>query len=181
MTSTASLSPLNIVDPVLQQEIEQFLYYEAALLDDRRFTEWFDLLAEDLHYWMPVRSTRMAKDIRHEVASLGDSAFFDETKQLMGQRITKLGTGMSWSEDPPSRTRHMVSNVRISPRSDTEFQVDLAFTVHRSRLERDVIYFVGSRQDLLRRTDNAVGWEIARRKIVLDQTTIAANNLSIFF
>ena len=56
----------------------------------------------------------------------GDSAFFDETKALMAQRITKLGTGMSWAEDPPSRTRHLVSKVRITPVSDTEYDVDLA-------------------------------------------------------
>jgi 3-phenylpropionate/cinnamic acid dioxygenase small subunit len=173
---------LCLVDPRLQQEIEQFLYYEAALLDDRRYQDWFALLADDLHYWMPIRSTRTAREIRHEVAGRGDSAFFDETKALMAQRITKLGTGMSWAEDPPSRTRHLVSNVRITPVSDTEYDVDLAFTVYRSRLERDVVWFVGRRQDRLRRTDQTeVGWQIVTRKIVLDQTTLAANNLSIFF
>ena len=41
---------------ILQQELEKFLYSEARLLDERRLEEWLDLLAEEIHYWMPMRS-----------------------------------------------------------------------------------------------------------------------------
>jgi biphenyl 2,3-dioxygenase beta subunit len=53
--------------------------------------------------------------------------------------------------------------------------------LYRSRLERDVEIFVGARRDLLRRVDEGVGWQIARRTIVLDQATLLAKNLSVFF
>src|SRR5688572_13479209 len=98
---------------LLQFEVEQFLYREAALLDERRFHEWLDLLTEDIEYWRPIRSTQARGVEAHEPTQLGEAAFFDENKGYLEERVRKLGTGLAWSEDPPSRTRHLVSNVRI--------------------------------------------------------------------
>src|ERR1039457_4318027 len=98
----------------LQYDVEQFLYYQAALIDGRRFEDWLKLLADDLEYWMPVRSTRALGDEANEFAKPGESAFFDDDKGSMGERVRKLFTGYAWAEDPPSRTRHIVSNVRIN-------------------------------------------------------------------
>ena len=56
----------SIEDVVLQHEIEQFLYREAALLDERRFHDWFALLADDLEYWMPLRTTRAGEKPRQQ-------------------------------------------------------------------------------------------------------------------
>src|SRR3984885_429747 len=103
----------NLEDVLLQYEIEQFLYHEAALVDARQFENWFALLADDLEYWMPVRSTRLLDDIENEFAKLGEAAYFDDDKEFMAQRVRKLFTGFAWAEDPPSRTRHLVNNVRI--------------------------------------------------------------------
>src|SRR6266704_2877996 len=97
----------------LLREVEQFLYREARLLDERRFHEWLELLTDDLEYWMPVRTTRARGDEDNEFAKPGETAFFDDTKETIDIRVRKLDTGFSWSEDPPSRTRHLVNNVRI--------------------------------------------------------------------
>jgi 3-phenylpropionate/cinnamic acid dioxygenase small subunit len=96
-------------------------------------------------------------------------------------RIRRLNTGMAWAEDPPSRTRHMVSNVVIRPRGNDEYEVDCYYLLYRSRLEREVETFVGMRHDVLRRAGNAAGFLIARRTIILDQTILLARNLSFFF
>ena len=40
---------------LLQHEVEQFLYHEARLLDERKFDDWLALLTDDIHYWMPIR------------------------------------------------------------------------------------------------------------------------------
>jgi 3-phenylpropionate/cinnamic acid dioxygenase small subunit len=89
---------------------------------------------------------------------------------------------MAWAEDPPSRTRHMVSNVRVrSTEIDGAFELDCSFFVYRTRLEREMDMFVGRRTDVIRRAANAYGFEIARRTILLDQATLLAKNLSIFF
>lgn len=163
----------------LQYEIEQFLYDEAALLDERRFDEWLTLLAEDVEYWMPVRSTRMRGDEAHEFAEPGSTAFFDDDRESLEQRVRKLHTGFSWSEDPPSRTRHYVSNVRILGEDADEVKVSCNFLVYRSRLASDEDIWAGRREDVLRRTDR--GWVICKRHLFLDQVSLRSKNLSIFF
>jgi biphenyl 2,3-dioxygenase beta subunit len=165
----------------LQHEIEQFLYLEAELLDAGRFHEWYDLLADDVHYWMPVRENRLRRERDRELGAPTDLAYFDDDKQTLGQRIRRLDTGMAWAEDPPSRTRHVVGNVRVRPgAADGEFEVTSAFLLYRTRLETDQNLFAGRRDDVLRRAGDG-GWRLARRRIVLDQNVILSKNLSVFF
>ncbi len=164
----------------LQREIEQFLYREAALLDDGDFHAWFDLFADDIHYWMPTRYNRTRRERGRDVSAPNEIALFDEDKNSLRVRIKRLDTGMAWAEDPPSRTRHLVTNVQVSARAETdEYDVVSAFLCYRTRLETDVNVFAGRRTDLLRKTEH--GWQIARRTILLDQNVVLAKNLSIFF
>lgn len=167
-------------DMFLQFEAEQFLYHEAALLSHRRFREWFQLLADDLEYWMPTRSNRRIGEEEFEFARPGEGAYFDDTKELMSQRVEKLYTGYAWSEDPGSRVRYLVTNVRILESSaGGEIRVASNFAIYRGRLACDEDMWFGYRDDVLRRTPS--GWQIARRHIYLDQVSLTAKNLSIFF
>jgi len=174
------------------REVEQFLYREARLLDERRFHEWLELFTDDVRYWMPGRSNRypkMSKAIvildpdrytEEELSREDELAIMDETKETLGRRIARLDTGMAWAEDPPSRTRHMLSNIEVEPGdAATEIKVYANFMVYRSRSETEQDFYVGARQDVLRHVDGA--WKIARRKIILDQTVLLAKNVSIFF
>ncbi|MGH7863585.1 MAG: 3-phenylpropionate/cinnamic acid dioxygenase subunit beta [Candidatus Binataceae bacterium] len=180
--SAASPSATALVDANLQHAIEQFLYYEARLLDDRRIDDWYELLADDIHYFMPTRYNRLKRESDREFSGEHEAALFDEDKRSMAQRLRRLHTGMAWAEDPPSRTRHLVTNVMIRPTGNpAEFDVDSYYLVYRSRLEREVEIFVGMRHDLLRRTETPAQWQIARRTIILDQATLLARNLSFFF
>jgi 3-phenylpropionate/cinnamic acid dioxygenase small subunit len=166
----------------LHFEVEQFLYLEARLLDRRRFRDWYALLADDLEYRVPLRTNRSRRDMAREETGVDELALFDDNKYTIGQRITRIETGAAWAEDPPSRTRHMVSNVTVSPTDrDGELEVECAYLLYRSRLEREVDIFVGERTDLIRRVDSAAGFEIARRKVLIDQATLDAKNLSVFF
>ena len=169
------------VTPELQLEIEQFLYRESRILDDRRYEEWYELLADDLHYFMPTRYNRLKREADKEFSASDEAAFFDEDKGSIAMRIRRLNTGMAWAEDPPSRTRHMVSNVVIRPIASHEYEVDCYYMLYRSRLEREVEIFVGMRHDLLRRADNPAGFQVVRRVIILDQSILLARNLSFFF
>jgi 3-phenylpropionate/cinnamic acid dioxygenase small subunit len=163
----------------LQYDVEQFLYHEADLLDSRRFDDWLALLADDLEYWMPVRSTRALGDEANEFAKPGESAFFDDDKTSMGQRVRKLFTGYAWAEDPPSRTRHIVSNVRILRVDGDTLDVGCNFVLYRSRLASDEDLWVGRREDRLRRAGES--FLIARRHLYLDQVSLSSKNLSVFF
>ena len=163
----------------LQFEVEQFLYYEAALLDDRKHTEWLDLIADDIHYWMPVRRTVTLDNLDKEFTAIGGMGHFDDDKNDLRMRVEKLQTGSSWSEDPPSRTRHFVSNVRIVDVDGDEIAVELAFHIYRSRLNSKIDDWIGKRQDRLRRA--GTGFQICQRHIFLDQTVIRSTNLSNLF
>ena len=178
----SAVQPTPQVEPALQHAIEYFLYYEARLLDDRRLDEWFELLADDIHYFMPTRYNRLKRETDREFSAPNEAALFDEDKASIAQRIRRLHTGMAWAEDPPSRTRHLLSNVMVRPAANSgEYEVDSYYMVHRSRLEREIETFVGMRHDVIRRIDSPAGWQIARRTIILDQATLLARNLSFFF
>lgn len=166
----------------LQNEIEQFYYWEAKLLNDRRFVEWFALLADDIHYFMPIRTTHIMREANLEYSGPGDYAHFDDNAQMMRGRLRKITSDVSWSENPASRTRHLISNVMIvESETPGEYLVSNVFLVYRNRLERQLDIFAGERQDVLRRVDTGAGFEIAKRTILIDQSTLLSNNLSFFF
>ncbi|MCX4091053.1 3-phenylpropionate/cinnamic acid dioxygenase subunit beta [Nocardia sp. alder85J] len=174
-------------DRDLHFEVEQLYYLEAELLDENRFTDWLDLLADDLDYWMPTRTNRLRRQQALSVAARGEAGYYDETKDSLAWRIRRFDSGMAWSEDPPSRTRHLVTNVvahHVDPDEHPGFTVDdllvrSAFLVYRNRLEREENVFAGQRTDILRRT--ADGLRVARRTILLDQNILQAKNISTFF
>ena len=169
------------------RSVEQLLCREARLLDARRFHEWLDLFTSDVRYWMPTRINRIREregaaerwPIDSELASDGDLAFFDDTTAPLTHRVARLDTGMAWADDPPSRTRHIVTNIEVEPTDNpNEVLVHSNFLAYRSRLERQEDFFIGGREDLLRVVDGE--WKIARRKIIYDQTVSSAPNVSIF-
>lgn len=176
--AAADAAPAGLED---HHAIEQFLFAEAALLDERRFAEWGALLADDIRYYAPTRYNRLPRERAREWGGEREAAHFDDDKAFMAIRIKRLGTDRAWSEDPPSRTRHFVGNVRARALDDVSFEVDSNMLVYRARSDDEQQWFVGSRHDLLRRAGNAHGFEIARRTILFDHTAILANNLGIFF
>lgn len=174
--------PLPAVGLQLQHEIEQFYYREAQLLDHREYEAWFALLEDDIRYFMPLRTNRTLREANQEYSGDHDFAHFDETKESMFGRIRKVTSEMGWAENPPSRTRHLISNVIVKESSEANtYEVSSAFLLYRNRLERQVDIFAGERRDVLRRADNHAGFKIARRTILLDQSTLLSNNLSMFF
>jgi 3-phenylpropionate/cinnamic acid dioxygenase small subunit len=163
----------------LQFCIEQFYYAEAAALDERRYEDWLALFTDDAHYWMPVRRTRTSNEIDQEFSAPGSVAYFDDTKDMLAGRVRKLLSGYAWAEDPPSRTRHLITNVRILEEIENTLRVDSNFHLYRTRLNSEEDSWIGHRQDVLRRTTDS--FRIARRSIYLEQTVLLARNLSNFF
>jgi 3-phenylpropionate/cinnamic acid dioxygenase small subunit len=169
------------VSPELQFEIEQFLYFEAKLLDERRYNDWYVLFASDLRYRMPTRANRLLREMDRENSAPGDLAAVDDDKEMLGWRVAQFETGRHWAEDPPSRTRHLVTNVKVQPGELAgEYSVESNFLCYRNRLETEVDIWVGERQDVLRNVGPRK-WQIARRYVLLDQNVILSKNLSVFF
>ena len=180
------------MDDQLIRQVEQFLYREARLLDNRELHQWLDLLTDDIKYWMPIRSNRYPANSKAisildgasyeagDVTGEHELAIMDETKDSLQRRVDRLDTGMAWAEDPPSRTRHFVANVEVQQGDkEGELKVYSNFIMYRSRAETEEDFYVGNREDILRREGGT--FKIAYRKVTLDQNVLLAKNVSNFF
>ncbi|MGF6962230.1 3-phenylpropionate/trans-cinnamate dioxygenase beta subunit [Paraburkholderia youngii] len=135
MTETTLNRPAT-VPLALHHEIEQFLYHEAELLDDWRFRDWLALMSQDVHYSMRTTVNAQTRDRRRSVQPPTTWIFNDNYAQLE-RRIARLETGMAWAEEPPSRTRHLVSNVVVTATQDPgEFDVRLNYLSLAERARR---------------------------------------------
>ena len=108
--------PLKPVDHELQHAVEQFYYREAQLLDYQKYEDWLALMTEDVRYWMPIRTSHISRDKALEYIPPGGNAHFDEDYESLRARIRGRLSGLNWTEDPPSRSRHIVKIGRASCR-----------------------------------------------------------------
>jgi phthalate 3,4-dioxygenase beta subunit len=166
---------LRYSDPA-HQDAHQFLVEEAALLDAADYAGWLNLLCEDIRYLMPVRVTT-ARGAGFD--SLADMGHFDEDMYALRKRVQRLATDHAWTEDPPSRTRHFVTNVRTFRHQAAELQVESAVLLFRSRGDtREPSLISAGRTDLLRETGD--GLRLARREIKVDESVLRTQNLAVF-
>lgn len=154
-----------------------WLVDEAYLLDEQDYQGWLDLLTDDIHYFMPVKVTT-ALGAGYNTAP--GMAHFDENKYSLRQRVARFATEHAWTEDPPSRLRHYVTNVRtFATAGEDELIVESAVLLFRSRGDVGEPALVSAgREDLLRRCGD--GWKLARRLISADESVIRMQNLAIF-
>lgn len=167
-----------IGSPVYNQ-ILQFLYVEARLLDETRLKEWGDLLAQDLIYTAPLRETR---PVNQQAASVVRTMqhYHDDWRSVMGRIVRLTGTKSAWAEDPPSRTRRLVTNVLVEATDKPdEYSVRSYLLVTRSRFNFDDFDLISAeRRDVLRVAGES--FKLARREILLDQAVLGTPNLAIF-
>ena len=175
---------------LLRQEVEEFLYREAELLDERRYEEWLELLTDDVRYFMPMRRNVPRDETEREFTREGvDVSWFDEGKDTLTRRVRQIQTGIHWAEEPVSRISHLVTNVQLveatpSAAEAREVTARCRFLIYRNRVETETDILVGKREDVLRRPNDSEGgdgWQIARRKIILDQNVLLSKNLTFFF
>ncbi len=175
-TSTRAIERLLLV-----REIEDWLYNEAELLDERRYSDWIELVADDVHYHMPIRRNVKFGEWDRENSKAGiEVSWFDEDKRTLVGRVKQLETGLHWCEEPVSRVRHMVSNVQLVHDNGAEVEVRCRFLVYKNRVQDHEDLFIGKREDILRR-DEVTGWKIAKRTIILDQNVLLAKDMNILF
>lgn len=175
----AAIDPGLVAAMAQQYQVESFYRDEAALLDAHDLEHWVQLFTDDAHYFMPIRRTRLRRELDKEFTEPGQMAYFDDDKMGLTMRWQKLASGAAWAEDPPSRTRHMITNVRVLEDRGHELDVETYFHVYRTRLKSEVDTWVGSRRDVLRRHGGS--FQIAKRVVLLDQTVLLSRNLSTMF
>jgi 3-phenylpropionate/cinnamic acid dioxygenase small subunit len=160
-------------------EVLEFLYDEAALLDHQRFDEWAALLAEDLSYTAPLRVTRTGAEKGNTIVR-STKHFDDDYLSIMG-RLGRLKTKSAWAEDPPSRTRRLITNILVwQADKPDELEVRSYLLLARSRYENYEYQLLSAeRNDRLRRAPGG-GFKLARREILVDQSTLGVPNLAVF-
>lgn len=161
----------------LYNDVLDFVYREAEMLDDRLHREWLGLLTADVRYVMPVRITSP-----HSLtdSALEDIEHFDEDRYSLEKRVSRFETDHAWAEDPPSRTRRFVTNVRCwHGAADEEVVVVSNLLLFRSRGDiHDHDLLSARRDDVLRRGHD--GLKLARREILVDESVLRTQNLAVF-
>lgn len=153
----------------------QFLAREAEYLDENRVTDWLELLAPDITYDMPIMQTQ--RRIDDPIAPNG--WHMKETFGSLQARVARLGTNSAWGEDPPSRTRRLIGNVRGGPWAGAEIPVRSNLLLYLGRGDSaDAAMLGAERQDVLRWT--SAGLRLARRTVLLSHTTLPVQSLGVF-
>lgn len=177
--------------PELQLSVEQFYYQEARMLDSRQYQQWFALVTEDLRYIVPSRINVMVNNrergsedmisIERELEGADSEGcpLREEGYLQMMIRVERAYKMNSWSENPPARTRRLVSNVEILADEDDVLQVISNFHMHYARPGNDNYLYAGQRRDSLRRVDG--DYKIAHREVVLDYANIDYPTVGLFF
>jgi phthalate 3,4-dioxygenase beta subunit len=153
-----------------------FLIAEAEALDERRYGDWLGLLADDVRYRMPVRVTVHAGG----ESALAGMDHFDEDRYTLGKRVERLSGEHAWTEDPPSRVRRFVTNVRCAPGpGPDEIAVRSYLLLFRSRGDvRPPEWVAAERRDVLRAVDGSL--RLRAREITEHESVLRTQNLALF-
>ena len=142
----------------LREEVEDFLYEEAALLDEWRLDEWAALFTEDARYVVPAADLPEGNPER-------DLVFINDDIIRIRARVKRLKGRFAYREYPWSRTRRFISNVRVKETGDNNLTVNANALVYRFR-SGSADPYVGSYLYKLKRVDG--GFKIRYRRATLD-------------
>jgi 3-phenylpropionate/cinnamic acid dioxygenase small subunit len=130
----------------LQRQVEQFLFYQAELLDTKNWQAYIDLFAAEGVYWMPARP--------EQTEWMDSPSIFAEDRELMSVRMGRITHPNAWSQAPLWATNHLIANVVIEDLADTWVRVRSRFQVQ--ELRRDAVRSLAGvyRHTLLRRAED---------------------------
>lgn len=143
---------------VTRATVEDFLFHEAALLDEWRLDEWFALFEKGATYEVPT-TDRPNEDAERAQFYVSDDY------ELLAARVKRLKSRHAHAENPHSRTRRLVTNVRIGEPTDSSLPVKAAFLVYKIR-DGNVDSFVGRYEHVL--AVNGEGLKFRKRRAVLE-------------
>ena len=146
-----------------RHDIEDFLFHEAALLDDWKLEEWLALFTDDARYLVPA--TDLPKDAPPE----GNLFYIADDYFRIGERVKRLMKKSAFSEHPRSKTRHLVSNVRLVSQAGDQCVATAAFITSRAK-SGNVDLYVGSCDYTIIRKDE--GLRIRSKRCTLDMDAL---------
>ncbi|MDB4224952.1 aromatic-ring-hydroxylating dioxygenase subunit beta [Granulosicoccus sp.] len=142
---------------ISHDQIIDFIYAEARMLDEQRYDEWLALWLDDGHYWMPLDYQQTDP---HLVTS-----FMYEDLFMLRLRVQRLNGARTFSQKPKSRSNHVIqrpfidelhedkiitntSMHYVETRMDDQFLLALTAT-HELRIVEGTIRIANKRVDLL--------------------------------
>ena len=126
----------------VQHRVEQFLFHQSELLDEKQWGAYIDLFADEGIYWMPATPD--------QTEWLDSPSIFAEDKQMMEIRMGRITHPNAWSQAPQWGTSHLVGNIVIESVSETEVLVRSRFQM--MELRRDATrHFAGTYRHTLKR------------------------------
>ena len=156
------------VAPGLHHEISALLNRECRLLDDGRFEAWLELFQEQCVYWVPsgVIPQNPAQTITWEM----------QDRRRLEDKIARFRTGFAFSQLPPTRTRHCLSNIETWAIGGSELRVRANLTIHTCRKgERGTLACMAGY--VLQHQDDG-GWLIEVKQVNLIDADQAQGNIS---
>ena len=163
--STQAAAP-GPASPETVLRISNFLYHEAALLDARQFEAWLDLYSDDAIYWLP---SHPAASPTHDV-----SLVYDDRARLQ-ERVKRLCSGFTYAQNPPTRTCHVVGNVRLLREIDGDLEIASNLVVAEVRRGVQTVYAAQVTHQLVPRGES---WQIRRKVIHLLNSDLPLGNLT---
>jgi len=146
------------MNDVTRSEIEDFLYYEAELLDSWQLKEWHALFLPDSHYLVPSLA-------EPDLGPTDSLYLVNDNHRRISTRVNQYLSGSFWAENPFSKVQRLVTNVRILSQQDGEIVVAANFSVYRYYKGRSADIYVGQYRYVLVKSDN--GFNIKEKKATL--------------
>ena len=144
------------------REVEQFLYRQAELLDERRWGDFIELFAEDGLYWMPASPEQTTGE--------GVPSIFYEDRNLMTVRMKRVTHPRAWSQSPMWGTSHLVSNVAIEEENPRTGEIAVRSRFHMMEFRRDASrHFAGTYRHRLVRANGGYRIKLQRVDMVNGQ------------
>lgn len=166
-----SIEPVRPVtlDTQRSLSLQQFLFEEATLLDERRFDEWLALWTPDGRYWVP----------RHhdQTSPFDEVSIFWEDRMLRETRIRRLLNDRNWSQQPITRTSRLVGNVRVEG-LDRAGQLIVSSRLHVSEYRLTLRHLAGRVVHKLVETETS--WQIALKRVDLVDSDSVFTNIEVF-
>lgn len=130
-----------------RMEVENFLFREARLADESRYSEWEALVDDDMHYWVPLQEDQEPDS--DQISILNDN------RTRLATRIRQLNTGVRHAQLPPSRMRRMISNIEIEKSENGEYFVGSNMVLYEYRLQAatELVVWPARVEHKLRRKD----------------------------
>ena len=154
-----------------RDQVIDFVYDEARLLDEQRFSEWLALYTDDGHYWMPLEPGQTD-------ARLHCSLMYED-KLLLKVRVERLAGARTFSQQPRSRSHHLLQrpSVLATPETGGVWVVRTAFHYVETRLDTQTLYAGWATHELV---ESEAGLRIRLKRVDLVNCDAAFGNINLF-